>query len=421
MGKGGMRVLEDEKILLAELGKLFHVTRANARERRNTHRVEGRRRKASLPTAQMTTMAKTTGTKKRKDSREGRPPKPGSKRSRKSRTRGGSVWVVLKGGFAHVPTSEKTSTITHKTIFRGRLSERRRVQALEEAERYIQTAWQQAQEAGLLLDDGSGPNGDEGLHYLCEQYEVAAGMLRREPVGGFLKQIVDQTIPNGTPMSLTASIPMFTSVDNMGTSTQFSRDEWAGVIARENVILKRFVPWAGKEEEKEEQEQRQQQVESNKKKKKKKEEEEVEMEVEGHGEVVLQEADQVPSLYYFPIAEPLATCESTSAETGMGFRNTSGNTHSGEQARDVLPTKCIVRVRGSGRQKHTAILTSAKSVNYFKSNFMQVIRKELSGSKLPRGEEAVEGKQQHQPVSSSAGVEHVAAGSSKRNSKRRHK
>ncbi|RNF21736.1 hypothetical protein TcG_03054 [Trypanosoma cruzi] len=397
MGKGGMRVLEDEKVLLAELGKLFHMARANAREQRNTHRAEGRRRKATVTTTTPTTTRRTkTTTGAKKDLKEGRPPRTGSKRSRKTSTRGGSVWVVLKGGFAHVPTSEKTNTIAHNTVFRGRLSERRRVQALEEAERYIQTAWQQAQEAGLLLDDGSGPNGDEGLQYLCEQYEVAAGMLRREPVGAFLKQIVDQTIPSSAPMSLTAPAPTFSSVDNAATSTQLSRDEWAGVIARENVILKRFAPRASKEEEEKE-------------------------EAEGHGESVLHEADQVPSLYYFPIAEPLASLEAASAVTGMGFRETSDDARGGEQARDVLPTKCIVRIRGSGKQKHTAILTSTKSVNYFKSNFMQVIRRELSGSKLPRGEDAVEGKQQHQPVSNSAGVEHAAAGSSKRNSKRRHK
>ncbi|RNF14549.1 uncharacterized protein Tco025E_05857 [Trypanosoma conorhini] len=371
MGKGGARALQDEKALLAELGRLFHVARANAREQRNTQRADAKRQKAPAATA----AASATG----------RPPRIGSKKSRKC-ARGGTVWVVLKGGFARVPTSEKASAVAHNSVFRGRLSERRRVQALERAEEYIKTAWQQAQEAGLLLDDGSGPNGDEGLQYLREQYEVAAGMLRREPVGALLRQIVEQTIPSYAAPSAAAAAP--------AAPARLTQDEWAGVIARENAILRRFAPPAGTEAD--------------------------------AAAAVLHEAAQVPARYYFPVAEPLAPLErvSAAATTTEGYRDTGGDAPGGEQARDVLPTKCIVRIRGSGRQKHTAILTSTKSVNYFKSNFMQVVRKELSGSKLPRGDDAVEGKQHpphQQQASHSAAAESGATGSSKKNSKRRRK
>ncbi|RNF01206.1 hypothetical protein TraAM80_07144 [Trypanosoma rangeli] len=390
MGKGGARALQDEKVLLAELGKLFHMARANVREQRNTQRAEAKRQKAPTTTAARAKRTAAAGAKGG-NLTEGRPPRTGSKRSRKS-TRGGTVWVVLKGGFTRVPTSEKAQAIAHNTAFRGRLSERRRVQALERAEEYIQTAWQQAQEAGLLLDDGSGPNGDEGLQYLREQYEVAAGMLRREPVGAFLKKIVAQTIPSYATVPAEATTPAAASLASAAAPMLLTRDEWADVIARETLILKRFAPSTSTEED--------------------------------TGEAVLHEAAQVPSRYYFPIAEPLAPLEAALAETTVGYRDTGSDAPGGEQARDVLPTKCIVRIRGSGKQKHTAILASTKAVNYLKSNLMQVIRKELSGSKLPRGEDVVEGKlhQPHQQQASHGAVaENAAMGSSKKNSRRRHK
>lgn len=342
MGRGGARGLQDEKTLLAELGRLFHVARANVREQRGAHR-----------------------------------PPPAARR-------GGSVWVVLKGGFARVPAAGRAAKVAHNSAFRGRLSERRRVEALEAAEAYVATAWQQAREAGLLLEDGSAPSGDEGLQYLREQYEVAASMLRRGAVGACLKKTVDQTVPGHIAAAAGSTPPAAPAA----SSTLFTTEEWAGIIARENVILKRFARSAAAQDD---------------------------------GDMILHEAAQVAQRYYFVTAEPLAPPHSPSAETAAGRGSGGGSAHGGEKARDVLPTKCIVRIRGSNRCKHTSILASTKAINYFRSNFMQVIRKELGSSKLPRGEDLTEGKQQQQLCGGNTVPDANPGCSSKKHTKKRQK
>lgn len=59
----------------------------------------------------------------------------------------------------------------------------------------------------------------------------------------------------------------------------------------------------------------------------------------------------------------------------------------GEKMVDIVPTKCIVKIRNSQRHKHTSILHSQKAINYFVSNFMQTLKRELGAAscKLPRG------------------------------------
>lgn len=54
---------------------------------------------------------------------------------------------------------------------------------------------------------------------------------------------------------------------------------------------------------------------------------------------------------------------------------------------DIVPTKCIVKIRNSQRNKHTSILNSQKGINFFVTNFMQTLKRELGAAscKLPRG------------------------------------
>ncbi|KAG8342982.1 hypothetical protein ERJ75_001330300 [Trypanosoma vivax] len=344
MRGNGARALQEEKTLLQELSKLFHVARANAREQRIIKRAATSREGDGKPKNAVSSARQKPGLK------AGHKANKCTSRARKSKN-GGTVWVVLKGGLAQVPTSGMTGVIAHNTEFRGRLSERRRLEALETAEVYVQTAWQQAQEAGLLLPDGSAPSGDEGLLYLREQYHVASGMLRREPVGQHLKQLVECSIPttfknDEVPFSSTSG------------ATVYDKDTWADIITRENVILKRFNS-------------RLSGVDST--------------------DQILNEAENVASKFYFPVAEPLAPVGSTAAQS-TNSSNSIEVLH-GEQVRDIVPTKCIVRIRGSNGKKHTTILSTAKSVNSFKTNFMKIIRKEVSGSMLSRGAEAVEERQ----------------------------
>ncbi|KAH9593297.1 hypothetical protein LSM04_008073 [Trypanosoma melophagium] len=378
MGKAGMRELQEEKTLLSELGKLFHITRANAREQRIKQQVA---KATSTNTVSETSNnnPQKEGSRKRKQKQKQKQ-QTQSKRSRKS-IRGGTVWVVLKGGFARVPTEANGAVISNNKNFRGRLSEKRRMEALEAAEQYVQTAWQQAQEAGLLVEDGSAPSGEEGLQYLREQYAVAAGMLRRDAIGSRFKQIVDQTIPSGLANAASSSHVEAT------TTTVYDKDKWAEIIARENVILNRFADSSA---------------------------------VKDDGELVHHEAAQVGSKYYFNTFEPLAAESGGSKDVSTGHASGNSDALRGEQVRDVLPTKCIVRIRGSGKQKHTSVICTTKAVNYFKSNFMQIIRKEIGNSKLPRGEETTENKQPQQRGNNFLS-ENIASGSSKNNGKKRQK
>lgn len=397
MGKVGARSLVDEKTLMSELGKLFHVARANVREQRNTSRAQKAKQKttAARTTADIVDAENATSDTEKKEEKKGQ--KKGRcgaspKVRRRGSRRGGTVWVLLKGGFARVPTAEKTALIAHNSAFRGRLSERRRVAALEAAEEYVRTAWHQAREAGLLLPDGSAPSGEEGFEYLREQYAVAASMLRREPVGAQLRRTVEQTVPNhlaATPVAATtaASTSTTTMAAAKASSPLFTAEEWAGFIARENVILKRFASSAAAA-------------------------------AQDDGEMIMHEAALVASQYYFTIAEPLAPVDSASADGVADTAGGSGNAHGGEQAKDVLPTKCIVRIRNSNRTKRTTIIASVKAANYFKSNFMQVIRKELATSKLPRGEDHAESKQQH---GTNTSADNNTSGPSKKNTRKSHK
>lgn len=388
MRRGGARTLQDEKVLVQELGRLFHVARANAREQRVIKRAAARTEEGSAsPSKPRTGKASEKKPKKKKsNSKKGKKGKSSSDKSRRARgprrkTRGGTVWVVLKGGFTRVPTTSMTAIVEHNKVFRGRLSEQRRLAALEAAEAYVQTAWQQAQEAGLLLPDGSGPNSDEGLEYLREQYDVAAGMLRREPVGARLKQVVESTISSSAAVGaadMTTAVP----------ETVYDRDQWADIITRENVILRRFSKSLPLETD--------------------------------NTEAVLAEAAEVPSKFYFQIAEPLAPQDSNTL--ALTPNSSSADLLHGEQVIDVLPTKCIVRIRGSGGKKHTTIISTPKGVNSFKSNFMQLIRKEISNSKLPRGEHTVESKQHHQRTGSGSGTsDNASRGQPKRHNNRRRK
>nr|CCC89445.1 conserved hypothetical protein [Trypanosoma congolense IL3000] len=382
MRRSGSRAVQEEKTLLQELSRLFHVARANAREQRITKRAEaagGNENTTDIPTTHSKQKSKkknSIGTV-RKEKKLTRGPRRNN--------RGGTVWVTLKGGFSRVPMSSATAVVDHNKAFRGRLSEKRRVAALETAEAYVQTAWQEAQEAGLLLPDGSGPNGSDGFQYLREQYEVAAGMLRREPIGERLKQIVESTIPAGSvvasgtpPAAEAAPEPLYT------------RDQWADIITRENVILRRFATSSSLETD--------------------------------NTDRILDEAAQVPSRLYFTTAEPLAPQEFGSV--ALSPNSSGADLLNSAEVKDVLPSKCIVRIRSSGGKKHTAILTTPKSVNGFKSHFMQILRKELGNSRLPRGEVTAEGKHHHQHASSGGGVntsDNAGRGQSKRQNKRRRK
>ncbi|KPA74837.1 hypothetical protein ABB37_08859 [Leptomonas pyrrhocoris] len=309
---GGLRKPTEEKALLAELAKMFHVAKAQHKEQHNVRRTPSPAAAAAAPTANKQP-AKMSTRKPAKDTRRG---------SQRRSQQGGSIWMVLKGGFGprSVPLATNAAVVRTRAQQRAVLSEKRRVAALKEAEAYVESAWQQAREGELVNSDGT-PT-EEGDAYLAEQYAAASLMLAPAPVGSFLNQLVETHsggVADGKEKK-PGEIPDFA----------LTRGEWEDVCTREAAILFRYrtraTPSASAEDYfKEQQHAREQQ-------------------------------------YHFTTAEPTE---------GGGV--------------DAAPTKCVVRLRDSQRNKHTAILSTAKAVNYFKSNIGQVLRKELAGSRLPRG------------------------------------
>lgn len=150
-----MRRVEDERTLLASLAQLFHTVRASYKERVYTSKAKANKGKA----------------------------KKKNRRARRS-VRGGSVWVVLKGGFASSTVPESSAAAERRAATRGARSEHQRLAAVSAAEDYLASAWQQAREAGLV--DAADTPTAEGTAYLREQYRVAAGMLAPAPVGASL-------------------------------------------------------------------------------------------------------------------------------------------------------------------------------------------------------------------------------------------
>ncbi|GET85443.1 hypothetical protein, conserved [Leishmania tarentolae] len=322
----GCRKLAEEKALLLDLSKMFHIIKANHKEQRNGREaVAG----AAAASAAASNVPGGKASKKAKiDTRRG---------SRRRSQHGGSVWIVLKGGFSSksVPTAIQTAQVGRRASSRALLSEKRRAAALKEAESYIESAWQQVRDAGLLTKEGT-PT-EEGDAYLAEQYALASQMLRPSPTGAHLHQLVASHCHGSSDdavAGLARDRPEYT----------LTRSEWEEICTREAAILFRYSTSATPA---------------------------------GTAEDYFKEQQQAREhLYYFATAEPVT-------KTG-----------------DIVPTKCLVRIRDSQRDRHTCILSTAKAVNYFKSNFGQVLRKELSASRLPRGGAADDGEA---PPSSNCG------------------
>ncbi|KAG5487912.1 hypothetical protein LSCM1_08227 [Leishmania martiniquensis] len=310
---GGMRKFADEKALLSELSKMFHLLKANYKEQRNGREAAAAPSSASASSAARGSASRKASRKERSDTRRG---------SQRRSHHGGSIWILLKGAFGPktVPTAMQSKRVDRRADQRALLSERRRAAALKAAEAYIQSAWQQAQEAELLNQDGT-PT-EEGDAYLAEQYALASRMLSPRATGAYLHQLVANHCRSGLDNAVTGAT--HNEVQYMLTGS-----EWEDICTREAAILFRYR---------------------------------TSVTPSGTAEDYFKEQLQArESTYHFATAEP--------------------TTKSG----DVVPTKCFVRIRDSQRNKHTSALSTAKAVNYFKSNFGQVLRKELSGSRLPRG------------------------------------
>ncbi|CCW72346.1 unnamed protein product [Phytomonas sp. Hart1] len=203
---------------------------------------------------------------------------------------------------------------------------------------------------------------------------------QRQPPGAYLRLLVEQHCGGreGERRDCGRTPAPIAKAPDEAYQSAFTREAWEDLITRENAIRFRFHPasargggrggWAGVGNPTD----------------------------PGVGEN-MEEADRQAELFksqmeralsgaglFYHLAEPAAevdAADSLPADNPLD----SPETGRASNGRDIAATKCIVRIRNSQRQKHTAILSTAKSVNYFKLNFMQVLRKELTNLNLPRG------------------------------------
>eukprot|EP00796_Vickermania_ingenoplastis_P006259 gene6259-4508_t len=357
--RSGRRNLVNERMLLSELSRMLHVVKAASTEKRMVEKAVRRSRRQQHSGGAAET--KRASRKGKRDAVDG---------TRKGRSRhsheGGSVWMVLKGGFDghQVPVeglkvrhgSPAAPVAARRATARLEWQLKQRQAALGVAEGYVDSAWREAEVGGLLehggtKTDGAGPRtpsfykaipSEDGKTYLEDQYATAAQMIAGPYVGRMLHDLVQATSAphtaqnvqqKGPKQAAIATSPSTTSAPPPAVLeqhlTQFST-QWADVMVRERAIRNGLA-----EEEK---------------------------------DILTADAirEEVAKAWHW-VEEP---------GSGEGAEPIDG---------DILPTKCIVRLRNSQHQKHSAVLHTAKAVNSFTSNILKVLRKELANnSVLPR-------------------------------------
>mmetsp|Transcript_14803 Transcript_14803/g.16997 ORF Transcript_14803/g.16997 Transcript_14803/m.16997 type:complete len:340 (+) Transcript_14803:42-1061(+) len=183
----GRREIEDDKVLVTELGRLVHIVKANEQQRKIITRLSRKQRQAAKKSG-VAEVVKTTKTPSGEEPQRAR-------RKRRS-VHGGSIRLTFSpailAGVRQMSTTAKASAAE----LRSKLSQKRCETSVGVAQAYIASAVSQAVEAGLASDDGK-PVSEEGALYLSEQFAIAKNILRPAPVGSRLAQLLghQQTVP----------------------------------------------------------------------------------------------------------------------------------------------------------------------------------------------------------------------------------
>lgn len=344
----GCRELLNERKIVSELSRMLNVVRTDYKEKSQVKNARNLERNSNSASAVILP-------KRKKEAKKGGVDAMTARRDRKRRNssnkHGGSVWILLKGGFnaSNVPPENKSwrigddsVTVTeYRAYKRLELELHLRERRLLDAEAYVDSAWREAEIGGLL--NSSSVNGtnesirkrvpsQDGEVYLQEQYDVAKSLLDHAPVGQAMKDLAQNRGTSALlPVVRSSLSPKLTSLLKKYMSKNESR--WIKLLEGENRIRLGLA-------------------EANK-----------------NTEVsVVKEADLLDQLLasWLHITEEL------------------GSTNAVKD--DIKPTKCIIRLRNSQKDKHSAILSEPKAINYFTSHILEVIRKEFyNSSVLPRG------------------------------------
>lgn len=248
-------------------------------------------------------------------------------RKKRSNKNGGSIWLTFSGAFRGVPSAGDEADQEQRSSRRAELSKKKRVAAVASAEAFIASAISQAEEAGLAVDGA--PTGQEGADYLREQYLTAADMVKRcQPVGLHMSTLVASVCPvaTGQVVALTGQ-------------RRAAELDWAmDTITKERTLFTPpvFVSAEGVSTATDEQE----------------------------VPTVLDEAQCLAEQQHLRIVEPTEHIDNSqlAAEGGV--------------TEDVIPTKCIVKLKGAAK-KVTTILSNLKGVSNFKLNLSQLLKKDV--------------------------------------------
>lgn len=343
----GRRELSSETALLSNLSRMLHSAKVAHKEKTLVKKVEKLARKGKCETAPA---LENQGKETKMGSSNTMVDKPVKKKKRLSNKRGGSVWIVLKGGFnaSGVPLN-KTNGLSSKGFYsaaekramkRLNLELLQREKRLQDAEAYIDSAWREAENGGLLEaparseNKGKAQRGiptEDGVTYLKEQYKVASQILSRPPIGQFMMDLINQHDSTGL-----SSKPCSNSMPShcLGILQEYlntNRDRWKKLLHGEKFIGLGYTA-----------------------------------ETESASNILVSEQE---------VRDELTRCWMPIAEK---CNNDDGVVN------DIEPEKCIVRIRNSQQEKHSAIISDSEAINSFKINILKVIKKGLSNSLLSK-------------------------------------
>ncbi|CAD2212750.1 hypothetical protein, conserved [Angomonas deanei] len=313
----GRRKISDEKQLLTEIGKSLRAIKASYKEAKVVERNEKKK-------------------KQRKSAKKEVVVTNAQRKARRTK-KGGSLWITLKGGFSsHLPGRNRHDA----AAARQSLTFQKRMERVQLAEQYIESAVQQAKEAHYFLkgSDASGRSitaeglTEEGLPYMREQWAVAVSMITgQQPVGSTVRDLLHKY---NNQKDTTA-----TTNENHNKKGQevLKRNELEDLITREEYIKRHPLN----------------------------------VNLSHHATESLDELVK-------------RELENNGKDCYIAYGETEN-----ESLQDVDHCqKCIVKMKNSCGGKHTSILHQAKSVQYFNNNFMAALKKELQQSALPNEESA---------------------------------
>ena len=246
----GRRELKDEKSVVAELAKMLNISRAEGVaasiiKKKDRNLGQKAATQSASAAAKKGFSTKTALSEETKEKRQAR------RKAQKRKSNGSSVTLVLKGGITAL-----TKSGPQQAAFRGRRSEKLRVQAAESARLYMESAHEQAQSAGLSEEGGD--ESERAQYLLSQRLEAAALLHNPKVVGAHLLSLAGKTTLGTQKGKVVPSTPL----PPAPLATRDARASFEAALVQEAVLTGvappttpdqieaarasfYFVPWSG--------------------------------------------------------------------------------------------------------------------------------------------------------------------------------